>query len=121
MPDDGAGPSQAAAEGKEEGPVADKFAKPLLPRDHPDVGDLVAGHGAQLGRFQRDDGHRLAIQRDELNLISGPTLMDKNNCTDVARAQRVLGQILRQNNRIMLFHVKFPARRDRPLKRRATA
>ena len=114
MSDGGAGPGQAAAEGDQEGHVADKFAKALLPRDHPDVGDLVAGHGAQLGRFQRDDGHRLAIQRDELNLISGPTLVHENNCADVACAQALSRQVLRKNNCFVLFHNVILPHTDKP-------
>jgi hypothetical protein len=59
------------------------------------VRQVVTVHWAQLGRLNRGHSHRFASQRDKLNFIRCPVMMDMHYGTDIAGSHSIFGNVLR--------------------------
>ena len=61
--------------------------------NEPGMGDLTPRNRADLRRQQRDDSHRLAVERHELNLITGAVLVDKHDGANIASHEMMFRNI----------------------------
>ena len=64
------------------------------------VGDLATADGSNLGGFNGHDSRRVAIERDELDLVRFSIVVHVHDRTDVARYQRLFRDRLGEDDSI---------------------